>query len=247
MSQNNRITLVTGASRGIGRAIALAFGRSNCTVIGTATTDEGASKITAAFAAEGIKGEGIMLNVTAMESVNNAFSLIKDKYGAPEILINNAAITQDNLLLRMKENEWSDVIETNLNAIYRLSKACLRDMVKARWGRIINISSIVGSTGNAGQVNYAAAKAGLIGFTKSLAQEIASREITVNAVAPGFIETDMTGVLPESQRELLLQKIPMQRLGSPDEVASAVLFLASDAAAYITGQTLHVNGGMYMP
>jgi 3-oxoacyl-[acyl-carrier protein] reductase len=172
---------------------------------------------------------------------------IKQKYGMPTILVNNAAVTQDNLLLRMKDDEWFRVIETNLNSIYRLSKACLRDMLKARWGRIISISSVVGATGNPGQVNYAAAKAGLIGFTKSLAQEVGSRDITVNAVAPGFIDTDMTRGLPEEQRALLMSRIPLNRLGEPDDIANAVIFLASDAASYITGQTLHVNGGMYMP
>ncbi len=246
-SQNNRVALVTGASRGIGQGIALSLGKTGVTVVGTATTAAGAEKITQAFAAAGIQGCGLELNVASPESIEAAFAVMKERYGMPLILINNAAVTRDNLLLRMKDEEWLDVIETDLNAVYRLSKACLRDMMKARWGRIINITSIVGATGNAGQVNYAAAKAGIIGFTKSLAQEIGSREVTVNAVAPGFIDTDMTRGLPEEQRHLLLQKIPLSRLGQPEDIAAAVTFLASDAAGYITGQTLHVNGGMYMP
>lgn len=246
MSQENKVALVTGASRGIGHAIALGLGREQATVIGTATTQEGADKITQAFQAAHIKGCGMMLDVADQASIDAMIALIKERYGMPQILVNNAAITQDNLLLRMKDAEWNQVIETNLNSIFRLSKACIRDMVKARWGRIICISSVVGSTGNAGQVNYAAAKAGLIGFTKALAQEVGSRDITVNAVSPGFIDTDMTRSLPEEQRDLLLQKIPMQRLGQPDDIAAAVVFLASNAAGYITGQTLHVNGGMFM-
>jgi 3-oxoacyl-[acyl-carrier protein] reductase len=233
MPHKGRVALVTGASRGIGQAIALSLGQEGATVIGTATTAEGADKITAAFAAAGVQGCGLALNVALPESM-------------PAILVNNAAITQDNLLLRMKEDEWDSVIETNLNSIYRLTKVCLRDMLKARWGRIISIGSVVGSTGNPGQVNYAAAKAGLIGFTKSLAQEVGSRDITVNAVSPGFIDTDMTRGLSEEQRNMLLSRIPMQRLGRVDEIAAAVMFFASQAAGYITGQTLHVNGGMYM-
>ncbi len=242
----NRIALVTGASRGIGLAIALGLGREATTVIGTATTQQGADNITAQFEKAGVSGIGLLLNVADQESIEAAFAVIKEKYGMPTILVNNAAVTQDNLLLRMKDSEWMNVIETNLNSIYRLSKACLRDMLKARWGRIISISSVVGATGNPGQVNYAAAKAGLIGFTKSLAQEVGSRDITVNAIAPGFIDTDMTRSLPDEQRAILLQKIPIQRLGQPEDIANAVTFLASDAASYITGQTLHVNGGMYM-
>lgn len=245
-SHQNKIALVTGASRGIGHGIALALGRQGMVVIGTATSSEGAEKITSALKNENIEGVGIVLNVTSQDSINAAFALIKERYSMPAILVNNAAVTHDNLLLRMKEEEWDSVIETNLNSIYRMTKACLRDMLKARWGRIINISSIVGSIGNAGQVNYAAAKAGLMGFTKSLAQEVGSRDITVNAVAPGFIETDMTRDLPEEHRNALFQRIPMQRLGHVDDVAAAVVFLASDGAGYITGQTLHVNGGMYM-
>lgn len=246
-TENHHVALVTGASRGIGLAIALQLGKQGVTVVGTATTAEGAERITKQFAERGIKGQGLVLNVASQESIDTAMDHFKQHHGMPTILINNAAITQDNLLLRMKDEEWMSVIETNLTSIYRLSKACLRNMLKAHWGRIINISSIVGSTGNPGQVNYAAAKAGLIGFTKSLAQEVGSRDITVNAVAPGFIDTDMTRVLGEDQRKTLLQNIPIQRLGQPEDIANAVVFLASDAAAYITGQTLHVNGGMYMP
>lgn len=245
-THKNRIAWVTGASRGIGLAIALGLGRQGATVVGTATTEQGAKAIGAEFEKAGIHGMGIVLDVSNQASIDAALALIKEKYDMPTILVNNAAVTRDNLLLRMKEDEWTQVIETNLNSIYRLSKACLRDMLKARWGRIISIGSVVGATGNAGQVNYAAAKAGLIGFTKSLAQEVGSRDITVNAIAPGFIDTDMTRGLPEDQRALLLEKIPMQRLGQPDDIANAVIFLASDAASYITGQTLHVNGGMYM-
>lgn len=246
MSQTARIALVTGASRGIGRAIALALGKAGMKVVGTATSQEGADKITQALKTAGIHGAGMVLDVTQQASMDGVLKMIKEQWGVPTILVNNAAVTKDNLLLRMKEEEWSKVIDTNLNAIFRISKACLRDMLKAQWGRIINISSVVGSTGNAGQVNYAAAKAGLLGFTKALAQEVGSRAVTVNAIAPGFIDTDMTRDLSPEHRQALLQKIPMQRLGQPEEIAAAVVFLASDAAGYITGQTLHVNGGMYM-
>jgi len=246
MPHKGKIALVTGASRGIGQAIAQALGRDGAIVIGSATTAEGADKITQAFKEAGIEGAGIVLNVVSQDSINENLSEIKARFGMPQILVNNAAITQDNLLLRMKDEEWNSVIETNLNSIYRVTKACMRDMLKARWGRIVSISSVVGATGNPGQVNYAAAKAGLIGFTKALAQEVGSREITVNAVAPGFIDTDMTRSLPDDQRTALLQRIPMQRLGQPEEIAAAVSFLTSDAAGYITGQTLHVNGGMFM-
>ena len=243
-----KTALVTGASRGIGLAIALGLGmRKDTTVIGTATTQQGADNISAQFTAAGIQGTGLVLNVADQASIDAVIATIKECYGMPTILVNNAAITQDNLLLRMRDEEWHNVIETNLNSIYRLSKICLRDMLKARWGRIINISSVVGATGNAGQVNYAAAKAGLVGFTKALAQEVGSRDITVNAVAPGFIDTDMTRALTEEQRAVLLKNIPIQRLGQPEDIAAAVVFLASNAAGYITGQTLHVNGGMYMP
>lgn len=244
--QQSHIALVTGASRGIGLAIALDLGRVGHTVIGTATTQQGADNISQQLEKAGIPGVGIVLNVADQESIDAALAIMKERYGMPNILVNNAAVTQDNLLLRMKDDEWMKVIETNLNSIFRLSKACLRDMIKARWGRIISISSVVGSTGNPGQVNYSAAKAGLIGFTKSLAQEVGSRDITVNAVSPGFIDTDMTRGLPEEQRAILLSKIPIQRLGQPEDIANAVTFLASHAASYITGQTLHVNGGMYM-
>ena len=247
MSHQGKIALVTGASRGIGRSIALALGREGAVVIGTATTEEGALRISDTFKAEGISGSGISLDVSVQSSVDSVFDTVKKQYGAPAILVNNAAVTRDNLLLRMKEEEWQTVIETNLTSIFRMTKIALRDMLKARFGRIISISSVVGSTGNPGQANYAAAKAGLIGFTKALAQEVGSRNVTVNAVAPGFIDTDMTRGLPEEQREALLQRIPMQKLGSPEDIAASVAFLASDAAGYITGQTLHVNGGMFMP
>ncbi len=246
MSHSGKTALVTGASRGIGHAIALALGRDGATVIGTATTDQGAELITAAFAKAGVQGHGLTLNVNDSESIETTLAIIKERFGMPSILVNNAAITQDNLLLRMKDEEWEQVIATNLSSIFRVTKICLRDMLKARWGRIISISSVVGTTGNPGQVNYAAAKAGLLGFTKALALEVASRSITVNAVAPGFIDTDMTRGLAEDQRKILLERIPLQRLGHADEIAAAVKFLASDGAAYITGQTLHVNGGMYM-
>jgi 3-oxoacyl-[acyl-carrier protein] reductase len=247
MAHQGKIALVTGASRGIGLAIALQLGQEDVTVIGTATTIEGANKIKDSFAKANIKGKGVVLNVTDQASIEALTTILKQEESMPAILVNNAAITKDNLFLRMKEEEWDAVIETNLNSIYRITKICLRDMLKMRWGRIINISSVVGSTGNAGQVNYAAAKAGLIGFTKALAQEVGSRNITVNAVAPGFIDTDMTRHLAEDHRNTLLAHIPLQRLGQADEVAMAVSFLASDKASYITGQTLHVNGGMYMP
>lgn len=245
-TEQQRVALVTGASRGIGLAIALGLGENGAIVIGTATTQAGADRITEALKEKNIRGGGLVLNVTSAESIQQTLATIKERYGMPTILVNNAAITQDNLLMRMKDEEWEQVIDTNLHSIYRLSKACLRDMLKARWGRMINISSVVGATGNAGQVNYAAAKGGLVGFTKALAQEVGSRDITVNAIAPGFIDTDMTRSLTEEQREALLQRIPIQRLGQPADIAAAVVFLASDQAGYITGQTLHVNGGMYM-
>jgi len=242
-----QIALVTGASRGIGQAIALALGAEKATVIGTATSAAGAENITALLSANGIKGTGMVLNVTDSDSVTNCVKQIIDEYGAPDILVNNAGITRDNLLMMMKDEQWDDIINTNLSSVYRMSKAVLRPMMKKRNGRIINISSVVGATGNAGQTNYAAAKAGLLGFTKSLAREIGSRNITVNTVAPGFIDTDMTRELAEEQREALARQIPLGRLGSAEEVAAAVVFLASPAAAYITGETIHVNGGMYMP
>lgn len=242
----NKITLVTGASRGIGAAIALTLGREEATVIGTATTIEGANRITEALKQERINGQGMVLNVTSQESVDQTLSAIKEQYGAVNILVNNAAITQDNLFLRMKEEEWLKVLETNLTSLFRISKACVRDMLKARFGRIINIGSVVGSTGNPGQANYCAAKAGVLGFSKSLALEVGSRDITVNTVSPGFISTDMTNALSEDQRQAIFERIPMKKLGRVEDIAGAVLFLASDAASYITGQTLHVNGGMYM-
>lgn len=245
-SLEGEVALVTGASRGIGQAIALALGNMGATIVGTATSETGADAITAYFAAQGIKGQGMALNVTDADSVNQVVSAVTEAFGAPSILVNNAGITRDNLLMRMKEDEWQDIIDTNLTSVYRLSKACLRAMTKARKGRIISISSVVGASGNAGQTNYAAAKAGLIGFTKSLAREVGARGITVNAVAPGFIDTDMTRALPDTQREALLTSIPLNRLGQPEEIAAAVAFLASPGAAYISGETLHVNGGMYM-
>jgi 3-oxoacyl-[acyl-carrier protein] reductase len=246
MSLENEIALVTGASRGIGQAIALRLGKDGATVIGTATSSSGAEAITRTLQDNGIKGLGLVLNVTDQSSVDAVMETINAEFGAPSILVNNAGITRDNLLMRMKDEEWDDIIQTNLTSVFRLSKACLRAMTKARKGRIISISSVVGAAGNAGQTNYSAAKAGLLGFTKSLAREVGARGITVNAVAPGFIDTDMTKALPEPQREALKQGIPLNRLGQPEEIAAAVAFLASPDAGYITGETLHVNGGMYM-
>ncbi len=246
MSLENEIALVTGASRGIGRAIALELGRRGATVIGTATTEKGAEAIGAGFAEAGIQGAGKVLDVTDPASVEALFKAIGESFGTPTILVNNAGITRDNLLMRMKDEDWAAVIETNLNSVYRLSKACLRGMMKAKHGRIINIASVVGATGNAGQTNYAAAKAGMVGFAKSLAREVGSRGITVNTVAPGFIDTDMTRALSEEQRAALLKDIPLGRLGDVQDIANAVAFLASPEAAYITGETLHVNGGMFM-
>jgi 3-oxoacyl-[acyl-carrier protein] reductase len=246
MLLEQEVALISGASRGIGQAIALALGRAGATVIGTATSESGADKISAYLEENKVKGGGRVLNVTDPDSVDGVVESVTKDFAAPTILVNNAGITRDNLLMRMKEEEWSDIITTNLTSVFRLSKACLRGMMKARRGRIISIASVVGVTGNPGQANYAAAKAGIIGFTKSLAREVASRHITVNAVAPGFIDTDMTRVLPEEQKNQLLQQIPLQRLGAAEEIAAAVAFLASPGGAYITGQTLHVNGGMYM-
>ena len=243
---NNEIALVTGASRGIGQAIALVLGRLGAVVIGTATSETGSETLGKLLESNGIKGSGQVLNVTDQDSITRLLETVEKTYGAPTILVNNAGITRDNLLMRMKDEEWDDIIATNLTSVYRLSKACVRGMMKARRGRIINIASVVGLTGNAGQANYAASKAGIIGFTKSLAREVGSRGITVNAVAPGFIDTDMTRALDEAHRNALLQQIPLNRLGSADEVAAAVAFLASPAASYITGETLNVNGGMYM-
>ncbi len=246
MILENEVALVTGASRGIGRAIAEALGTEGATVIGTATTEAGADAIQERLAEAGISGYGMVLDVADPASIDAVMGAIGEKYGAPTILVNNAGITRDNLLMRMKDDEWESILETNLTSVFRLSKACLRNMMKARKGRIINIGSVVGTTGNPGQANYAAAKAGMLGFTKSLAREVGSRGITVNTVAPGFIDTDMTRELPEEQRKALLNTIPLGRLGQAEEIAQAVVFLASDAAAYITGETLHVNGGMFM-
>ena len=247
MNFEDKVILVTGASRGIGAAIADNLGSLGATVIATATTSDGAKKISDRFESSGIKGEGHILDVSDNDSIDNIMKSIKTKYEAPLILINNAGITKDNILLRMKDEEWLDVMDTNLNAIYRLSKACLRGMTKARWGRIITIGSVVGSTGNPGQTNYSATKAGVLGFTKSLARELGPRNITVNCVSPGFIDTDMTKKLPDASREALLTSVPLGRFGSPAEVAEIVNFLVGDTGAYITGENIHVNGGMYMP
>ncbi|MGZ8219154.1 3-oxoacyl-ACP reductase FabG [Methylomagnum sp.] len=243
---SSQTAVVTGASRGIGKAIALRLAKAGHTVIGTATTEAGAAAISDYFTEAGFKGCGRVLNVADSASIDGFIKAVGEAFGAPTILVNNAGITRDNLLLRMKDDEWDDIIRTNLSSIFHLSKACLRGMMKARAGRIVNITSVVGATGNAGQANYAAAKAGIIGFTKSLAKEVGSRNITVNSVAPGFIDTDMTRALPEEHRKALLDNIPLARLGSAEEIAGAVAFLCSDDAAYVTGETLHVNGGMYM-
>ena len=242
----NKVALVTGASRGIGREIALALGQQGLTVIGTATSEKGAQAITAGLEEAGISGCGVCLNVSSDDSVSEVMQYITTTFGAPVVLVNNAGITRDNLLMRMKAGEWSDVINTNLSGMYRMNKACLRGMTKARWGRIINISSVVASMGNAGQSNYAASKAGMEGFTRALAREVGARNITVNAVAPGFIDTDMTKALGESNREQLVSQIPLKRLGQPEDIAAVVVFLAGDGGAYITGETIQVNGGMYM-
>lgn len=239
------IALVTGASRGIGKAIAEQLASQGATVIGTATSDSGADNISAYLSDAG--GKGMCLNVTDTDSVAAVIKAISGEYGDVSILVNNAGITKDNLLMMMKEDQWDDIINTNLTSIYRLSKAVIRKMMKARKGRIINIASVVGMTGNPGQTNYSATKAGMLGFTKSLAREIGSRNITVNCVAPGFIDTDMTKELPEEQREALINQIPLNRLGDPADIAAAVGFLAAPSAAYITGETINVNGGMYMP
>ncbi len=240
---DGEVALVTGASRGIGAAIAQALSAAGATVVGTATSQPGADGITASL---GGSGRGIVLNISDNDSVQSAIKDMQGAEGSPSILVNNAGITKDNLLMRMKEDEWDDVINTNLSGLYRVSKACLRGMMKARKGRIINIASVIAVMGNAGQSNYAAAKAGMIGFSKSLAREIGSRGITVNVIAPGFIDTDMTQVLPEEQRAAMLGQVPLGSLGSGDDIANAVLFLASAAGGYITGETLHVNGGMVM-
>ncbi|MDD2988599.1 MAG: 3-oxoacyl-ACP reductase FabG [Zoogloea sp.] len=248
MSQvlQGQVALVTGASRGIGRAIALELGRLGATVIGTATSEAGAADIQAGLEAAGVAGRGLALDVTSAEACEAALGEIEKVFGAVGILVNNAGITRDNLSMRMKDAEWDAVIDTNLKAVFRMSKLVMRGMMKARAGRIINITSVVGSSGNAGQANYAAAKAGVAGMTRALAQELGSRNITVNCVAPGFIDTDMTKDLPEAQRKELASKIALGRLGKPEEIAGVVGFLASPAAAYVTGATLHVNGGMYM-
>lgn len=240
------IALVTGATRGIGQAIALELGARGAIVIGTATSTEGAQKITAALAEKGIKGAGLSMNVADPLSIEPALTHMEKEFGAATILVNNAGIARDNLLMRMKDDDWNDIINTNLSSVFRLSKACIRGMMKARKGRIISIASVVGAMGNAGQTNYAAAKAGIMGFSKALAREVASRSITVNVIAPGFIETDMTRALPEAQKEILLKEIPLACLGQPQDIAAAVAFLAGPGGAYITGHTLHVNGGMYM-
>jgi 3-oxoacyl-[acyl-carrier protein] reductase len=246
MTLENEIAFVSGASRGIGKEIALELGRQGAVVVGTATSESGADNISKYLKENDINGAGVAMNVTDQASIDAALKQVEEAYGAPTILVNNAGITRDNLLMRMKDEEWDAIITTNLSSIFRLSKACLRPMMKARKGRIISIASVVGVSGNAGQTNYAAAKAGVIGFSKSLAREVGSRGITVNVVAPGFIDTDMTRALPEAQRDALLAQIPLVRLGQPEEIAKAVGFLASAGAAYITGETIHVNGGMYM-
>lgn len=244
---DNQTCLVTGASRGIGRAIAIALGKSGATVIGSATSESGASDISEYLVKEGINGQGVTLNVTNNDSVADVLAHINESYGSPSVLVNNAGITRDNLLIRMKENEWDEVMDTDLKSIYRVTKACLRGMTKARYGRVINITSVVGVSGNPGQANYCAAKAGVIGFTKSLALEVGNRGITVNAVAPGFIDTDMTRALSEEQRQQILSRIPLGKLGQVEDIAQAVLYLASPAGDYVTGVTLHINGGMYLP
>jgi 3-oxoacyl-[acyl-carrier protein] reductase len=242
---DGKLVLVTGASRGIGKAIALTLGRAGATVIGTATTESGADNVSKVFADSKISGKGMKLDVTDNEQISNLVKIISEDFGSVDILVNNAGITRDNILLRMKEDEWEDIISTNLSSIYKMSKSVLRGMIKKRSGRIISITSVVAAMGNAGQSNYSAAKAGIIGFTKSLAREVGVRGVTVNAIAPGFIETDMTDSLPDDQKEALAAQIPMGRLGTANEVAQAVLFLAGDSGSYITAQTIHVNGGMY--
>ena len=241
----DKLVLVTGASRGIGQAIALTLGGAGATVVGTATTNNGANSISKQFKDSNITGQGMILNVTDDKSIVELMSNISNQYGAIDILINNAGITRDNILMRMKQEQWDEIIDTNLTSVFKMSKAVLRGMLKKKAGRIISITSVVGAMGNSGQANYAAAKAGIMGFTKSLAREVGSRGITVNAVAPGFIQTDMTDALTNEQKEVLASQIPMGRLGSVDEIAQTVLFLAGDGGSYITAQTLHVNGGMY--
>ena len=242
---NEKLVLVTGASRGIGKAIALTLGEAGATVIGTATSDEGAANISKVFTENNVLGKGMKLNITDNEQIVDLLKNITEDYGSVDILINNAGITRDNILVRMKEEDWNDIINTNLTSVYKMSKAVLRGMIKKRAGRIISITSVVGAMGNAGQSNYAAAKSGIMGFTKSLAREVGVRGVTVNAIAPGFIDTDMTNSLPEVQKAALASQIPMGRLGEVNEIAQVVLFLASDSSSYITAQTIHVNGGMY--
>ncbi len=242
---SDKVALVTGATRGIGRAIAISLGEQGATVIGTATSPTGAETISAFLAENNIQGAGMVLNVTDDASIETIIADIESNFSAPDILVNNAGITRDNLLMRMKDDEWDDIMNTNLRPIYKISKRCLRAMTKARWGRIINITSVVGVMGNAGQTNYSAAKAGVIGFSKSLAREVGMRGITVNSVAPGFIDTDMTSGLSDDHKDALLQNVPVKRLGQPEEIAAAVRFLASPDAGYITGETLNVNGGLY--
>ena len=246
MDDQLKVALVTGASRGIGRAIAEALAGAGFAVIGTATSSAGAEQITARFVEKNFVGQGTVLNVNDTASISLLLKEVEENFGSPTVLVNNAGITKDNILLRMKEDEWSDVVNTNLNAVFRLSKACVRAMTKARWGRIVNISSVVGSMGNSGQSNYSATKAGVEGFSRALAKELGSRNITVNTVAPGFIDTDMTKNLPVASKDAMLSQIPLARLGEPSEIADVVSFLVSDSAGYITGETIHVNGGMYM-
>ncbi len=246
MSLTDEVALVTGASRGIGKATALALGAKNATVIGTATSESGAEAISAYLKEAGIKGKGVALDVTSQENIDAVLKGIAEEFAAPSILINNAGITRDNLLMRMKDEDWDAIMETNLKSVFRMSKACLRPMTKARKGRIISIASVVALMGNAGQTNYSAAKAGMIGFSKSLARELGPRGITVNTVAPGFIDTDMTKALADEHKQVLLNQIPLNRLGQPEEIAAAVVFLASPEASYISGETINVNGGMYM-
>lgn len=246
MNLEGKVAIITGASRGIGQACLLELAKLGATVVGTATSEQGAEKISQFLEENGVKGFGRVLNVQDKDQIDALVKAVTQEVGAPTIIVNNAGITRDNLMLRMKDQEWDDIISTNLSGAFYLSRACLKPMMKARWGRIINISSVVGSTGNAGQTNYAAAKAGLIGMSKSLAQEVGSRGITVNVIAPGFIDTDMTRQLSDDQKEALLKGIPMNQLGQPEDIANAAAFLASDMARYVTGETIHVNGGMYM-
>ena len=241
-----KVALVTGASRGIGKAVALMLAQKGAYVVGSATTEQGATAISAMLHQENLAGEGVVLDVTSQQSVDDLMARLSLQKQLPSILVNNAGITSDNLLLRMDDDEWYRVIETNLNAVFRLSNACIKPMFRARWGRIISVGSVVGASGNSGQTNYTAAKAGVVGFSKSLAQEMGSRGITVNVVAPGFIDTDMTAALPDLVKEEMLKRIPMKRLGKVEDIAAVVAFLASDCANYITGETIHVNGGMYM-